>query len=214
LLEDLEWLGFRADVGPVRQSDADGRAACEAAFARLRADGLVYGCDCSRSTFSAWARDAGRPWAGPGCPGACQSRDLAGPVLRVALGDGGETWTDARLGPASADVAQAGDLPIRDRHGDWTYGFCVVVDDLRQGVGLVVRGEDLRHATGSQIRLARVLGRTVPPTFLHHPLIHRPDGRKLSKSSGDTGVRDLRAAGHTPADVIAMAAAATGWADS
>jgi glutamyl/glutaminyl-tRNA synthetase len=129
----------------------------------------------------------------------------------VALGDGTESWVDALHGPSTAEVARTGDLPVRDRHGDWTYGFCVVVDDLRQGIDLVVRGDDLCDATGGQIRLARVLGRTAPPVFLHHPLIHRPDGRKLSKSSGDTGVRDLRGAGHAPAEVIAMAAAATGW---
>jgi glutamyl-tRNA synthetase/glutamyl-Q tRNA(Asp) synthetase len=132
-------------------------------------------------------------------------------VLRVALGDGEESWLDAVHGSSSAEVAPAGDLPIRDRHGDWTYGLCVVVDDLRQGIDLVVRGDDLRHATPDQIRLGRVLGRPAAPVFLHHPLILRPDGSKLSKSSGDTGVRELRAAGHSPAEVIAMAAAATGW---
>jgi glutamyl/glutaminyl-tRNA synthetase len=51
----------------------------------------------------------------------------------------------------------------------------------------------------------------VPPAFLHHPLITRPDGRKLSKSSGDTAVRELREAGRTAEDVIAAAAAASGW---
>ena len=104
-----------------------------------------------------------------------------------------------------------GDLPIRDRHGNWTYGFCVVVDDLRQGVDLVVRGRDLLEATPSQIRLGRLLGRDVPPAFQHHPLVRRPDGRKLSKSSGDTAVRELRAAGQASDEVIAAAASASGW---
>ena len=92
------------------------------------------------------------------------------------------------------DVAANGDLPVLDRHGNWTYGFCVVVDDLRQGVDLVVRGEDLLEATAAQIRLGRALGRGAPPAFAHHPLVRRPDGSKLSKSAGDTGVRELRAA--------------------
>ena len=181
------------------------------ALGRLRADDLVYGCDCTRSTFAAWAAANGRAWAGPGCPGGCRARDLDGPVLRVALGDGSEAWSDGLAGPCRADVAESGDLPIRDRHGNWTYGFCVVVDDARQGVDLVVRGRDLLEATANQIRLARVLGRDGPPTFAHHPLITRPDGSKLSKSSGDTGVRELRAAGRSPAELIAMAAAATGY---
>ena len=132
-------------------------------------------------------------------------------MLRVALGDGSEAWTDGALGPRSGDVAPAGDLPIRDRHGNWTYGFCVVVDDLRQGIDLVVRGEDLLDATAAQIRLGRILGRAAPPTFLHHPLVRRSDGRKLSKSAGDTGVRELRATGQTADEVTNLAAMATGW---
>jgi glutamyl-Q tRNA(Asp) synthetase len=211
LLEDLEWLGFVADAGPVRQSDADASAAYEAACDRLRRDGLVYGCDCSRSTFAAWARDHDRAWVGPGCPSSCRDRRVDGPVVRVALGDGRESWADLAAGARESDVAPAGDLPIRDRHGNWTYGFCVVVDDTRHGIDLVVRGEDLLPATASQIRLARVLDRETPPTFLHHPLIRRSDGSKLSKSAGDTGVRELRAAGHTAAQILGSASALTGF---
>jgi glutamyl/glutaminyl-tRNA synthetase len=195
LLEDLAWLGFRADLGPVRQSDPHALAAYDAAFARLRSDELVYGCDCTRSTFAAWAADRGRPWTGIGCPGGCRERRLDGPAIRVALGAGGESWMDELVGPCRDEVAPAGDLPVRDRHGNWTYAFCVVVDDARQGVDLVVRGMDLLHATAAQIRLARRLGRETPARFAHHRLIRRLDGSKLSKSSGDTGVRELRAAG-------------------
>jgi len=208
VLEDLDWLGFVPDVGPVRQTDPDTVSAFEAALAGLRARGVVYG-DCARSTFTAWARSAGRPWSGPGCPGSCRSRGLgdAAPTLRVALGDGAESWNDALLGPSEGPIAPAGDLVVRDRHGNWTYGFCVVVDDLRHGIGLVVRGRDLLPATPAQIRLGRHVGRDAPPAFLHHPLIRRPDGSKLSKSSADTGVRELRAAGHDPVEVFALVAA-------
>jgi glutamyl/glutaminyl-tRNA synthetase len=212
LLEDLDWLGFTPDEGPFRQSHGDAQRAYADAFARLRADGLVYGCDCTRSRFAAWPRTAaGRPWVGPGCPGGCRERGLDGPVLRVLLGGGSESWADVAVGRSEAPVAPAGDLPIRDRHGNWTYGFCVVVDDLRQDIDLVVRGADLMADTPRQIRLARVLGRSSPPTFLHHPLVRRPDGSKLSKSAGDTGVRELRAAGVSAAEVIARAASATGF---
>ena len=211
LLEDLEWLGFRPDAGPVRQSDADAQLAYSESRDRLTAAGLVYACDCTRSTFGAWAAAHGTAWSGPGCPGDCRRRDVSEPVLRVALGGGSEGWMDALVGPCQADVAPSGDLPIRDRHGNWTYGFCVVVDDLRQGIDLVVRGRDLLEATATQIRLARTLGHDTPPTFLHHPLIRRPDGSKLSKSAGDTGVRELRAAGVPAAEVMERASAATGF---
>jgi glutamyl/glutaminyl-tRNA synthetase len=209
LLDDLEWLGFQADLGPVRQSDDEGPY--RDALAALHAQGLVYGCDCSRATFDAWAQDTESLWSGPGCPGACSVRGLAGPVLRVALGGGQESWMDGVVGPCAGDVATSGDLPIRDRQGNWTYGFSVVVDDLHQGIDLVIRGRDLLEATPAQIRLARLLGRSAPPIFHHHPLIRRRDGLKLSKASGDTGVRELRAAGRSAADVIAAAAEGSGW---
>lgn len=211
LLEDLAWLGFVPDAGPVRQSDPDARVAYAAAAERLRAGGLIYGCDCTRATFSHWQADHGAAWPGIGCPGGCRERGLDGPVLRAALGAGRETWMDGLLGPCSGEVPVAGDLPVRDRHGQWTYGFCVVVDDQRQGVDLVIRGRDLLHATPAQIRLGRLLDRAAPPTFVHHPLIRRPDGAKLSKSSGDTGVRELRAVGASPAEVRAMAAEGAAW---
>ncbi|MFL5677314.1 MAG: glutamate--tRNA ligase family protein [Chloroflexota bacterium] len=211
LLEDLEWLGFVADEGPVRQSDDDGPY--DDAVDRLRGDGLVYGCDCSRTTFETWAHDHDRRWHGPGCPGGCRARSLDGPVLRVALGGGSEAWMDLLVGPCSDEVAADGDLPIRDRDGNWTYAFSVVVDDLRQDVDLIVRGRDLLGATAVQIRLARSLGRVAPPTFAHHPLVRGADGRKLSKADGATGVRDLRAAGMSPQEVIDLAAAAAGPRD-
>ncbi len=129
------------------------------------------------------------------------------------LGAGLETWDDRLLGRQSGDPSGHGDPPIRDRHGNWTYGFAVVVDDLRQSISLVVRGEDLVDATPAQIRLGRLLGRAEPPAFAHHPLIRKPGGAKLSKADGDTGVRDLRAAGRTAAAVIGAAAAAVGLTD-
>lgn len=211
LLEDLEWLGFRADLGPVRQTDADAQIAYETSLALLRTAGLAYGCDCTRSTFARWAGEHGRAWSGPGCPGTCRERGVTGPVVRVALGGGSETWTDRLAGQREGEVAPNGDLPARDRHGNWSYGFCVVVDDLRQGVDLVVRGEDLLDATAAHIRLGQRLGRANPPAFAHHPLVRRPDGSKLSKSAGDTGVRELRQSGGSPDDVIALAAQMTGF---
>lgn len=211
ILEDLAWLGFVPDAGPVRQRDTP--EPYDAAVERLRGDGLVYGCDCSRSTFAAWAAEHRDPWPGPGCPGGCRDRGLSGDrelTLRVVLGAGEESWTDRCLGLRAGGPAATGDPAVRDRHGNWTYGFCVVVDDLRQSISLVVRGEDLADTTPAQIRLGRLLGRSEPPIFAHHPLIRKPSGAKLSKADGDTGVRELRAAGHSAAQVISAAATAVG----
>jgi len=188
-------------------------AAYEAALASLRALDVVYACACTRATFAAWAKEHGRDWRGPGCPSACREQALPeGPdvSLRVALGEGTEPFDDLRLGRQTGDPAANGDLVVRDRERNWSYAFAVVVDDLRQAVDLVVRGEDLLDETARQIRLGRLLGRETPPTYLHHPLIRKPSGAKLSKSDHDTGVRDLRAAGRSANDVREQAAR-LGW---
>lgn len=225
LLEDLEWLGFAPDrpaiaelrSGPSDLRQSDRGEVYAAAVERLRERDLVYACDCTRSTFAAWAHDHRRPWSGPGCPGSCSERrleDRQGVGLRVRLGGGSEAFDDLRLGPREAVAAADGDLLVRDRHGNWTYHLCVVVDDARHGVDLVVRGEDLLDATARQLRLARFLGRDRMPGFLHHPLARKPGGAKLSKADGDTGVRELRAEGRTAAQVIGAAAAAVGLPSS
>jgi glutamyl/glutaminyl-tRNA synthetase len=213
LVEDLAWLGFEADERAVRQSDDD--EAYGSALERLTVDGRIYGCTCSRSTFAEWAAEHPRPWHGPGCPGDCRRRGEGGPTLRVALGGGSERWMDELIGPCADEVAgEGGDLPVRDRDANWTYGFAVTVDDMRQSVDLVVRGRDLLSATAAQIRLARLLGRETAPTFAHHRLVRRPDGSKLSKADGDTSIRDLRALGRRPAELIGEAAAAVGLIDA
>jgi glutamyl-Q tRNA(Asp) synthetase len=225
LLDDLDRLGLLADepstdelrAGPSSYRQSDNGAVYAAALDRLPSVAEVYACDCSRATFAAWRSDHGASWAGSGCPGGCRARGLesrAGLTLRVAVGDGDEGWDDRLFGPGSGPVAPDGDLPVRDRNGNWTYGFCVVVDDLRHGVDLVVRGEDLVDATPAQIRLGRLLGRQTPPTFAHHPLIRRPDGSKLSKADGATALGQLLDAGRTADELFGDAASAVGLLDA
>jgi glutamyl/glutaminyl-tRNA synthetase len=114
-----------------------------------------------------------------------------------------ERFLDLRLGAQEQRPSdQCGDLLARDRDGNWTYQFAATVDDYLQDVTLVIRGVDLLASTGRQIQLARLLGRAEPPAFLHHPLIMKSPEQKLSKSDGDTGIRELRARGWTPARVI------------
>ena len=221
LLDDLERLGlvpdeptiaaFRSGPTPYRQSDA--RPVYAAALARLRDQGLVYACDCARSTFAAWEADHGRAWRGIGCPGDCRARSLpedGRTGLRVAVGAGSERWVDLLAGPLADEPARDGDLLVRDRVGNWTYAFCVVVDDARHGIDLVTRGRDLLDATPVQLRLARLLGRETPPRYLHHPLVRHASGRKLSKADGDTAVGALLDAGRTPPELFGLAARLAG----
>ena len=208
LLEDLDWLGFEADAGRgpvVRQSDRGARYAD--ALEQLRARHHVYACACSR-------KDIG----GERYPNTCRHASLEERPdrgLRVAIDPDEETFVDALRGRVcQSPASDSGDLLLRDRDGHWTYQFAVTVDDMHDGITLGIRGADLMSSTGRQMRLARMLGRTSPPEFLHHPLILKPSGEKLSKSSGDTGVRQLRTAGLTPAEVIGRAAAAVGLLDA
>jgi glutamyl/glutaminyl-tRNA synthetase len=196
ILEDLAWLGFTADAPFVRQSERT--AIYEAALDSLRQRGLVYACACSRADL-----DAGR------YPGTCADTHLAeapGLGIRIRFEPSIERFGDLRLDAQTQQPsAQCGDLLARDREGNWTYQFATVVDDWQQGVNLVVRGEDLLGSTGRQIQLARLLGRSEPPRFLHHRLLMKSPTQKLSKSDGDTGVRDLRAKGWSRRDILAAA---------
>ncbi len=74
----------------------------------------------------------------------------------------------------------------------------------------MIRGRDLLHATAAQIRLGRLLGREAPALFLHHPLVRKASGAKLSKADGDTSVRSLLEAGRNPAALFGLAARLAG----
>lgn len=205
--EDLAWLGFTPDAEVPRQSERGDRYA--EALAQLEARGLAYACDCSRRDLAAAAGDIFNEETR--YTGRCRARALdptSTPARRVVMEPGVESFNDLALGPQAQDPStQCGDLLIRDRLGNWTYQFCVTVDDWDQGVNLIVRGADLLASTGRQLRLARMIGRAEPPTFMHHPLIRKTGGAKLSKSDRDTGVRELRRAGMTAEQVRAMAEA-------
>jgi glutamyl-Q tRNA(Asp) synthetase len=208
---DLAWLGLTPDntaldlPSPLRQP-AD-RVAYGEALAHLEATGTVYRCRCSRREIAA-QRGPQHPdgWY----PGTCRSAQVPASdtvALRVQLDDTIEEFIDLRHGRQSQRPAQqCGDLLIRDRHGQWTYQFAVVVDDIAQGIDVVIRGDDLLDSTGRQLRLRRMLGQDTPPLYLHHALVLRPDGSKLSKSLGDTALHELRAAGASAAAVLGEAA--------
>ena len=208
ILDDLDWLGYQPDIFPTeafragrcdgRQSDRD--AVYREAVNELASHGLVYACDCTRRDIEQQSQrtDGDELWYS----GRCRDRGLPladGVGWRVRFEPGLERFGDELLGLREQDPSlQCGDMLIRDRLGNWTYQFAVTVDDYRQGIDFVIRGVDLLSSTGRQIRLARLLGRDRPARFLHHPLIMKSPDQKLSKSDGDTGIRDLRDLGWTP----------------
>ncbi len=221
LLEDLEWLGFLPDFGlpaefragacAYRQSDCEQHYAH--ALAELRAQGLVYACDCSRKRILARTGQADTDELR--YDGFCRDRgleDAPGRSLRLQLADRTVHFQDLILGPQVQQPAlEIGDVAIRDNHGHWTYQFAVVVDDLRQGINLIVRGLDILSSTGRQILIAEALGQQRQPFYLHHPLLTDASGRKLSKRDFDADIHALQQQGVEPSVVIAAAAYRAGW---
>lgn len=228
LLDDLDWLGFAPDIGSTdsfrasrhagahaqphaqRQSDNDARYA--SALASLAARGLTYVCTCTRREIARHAPRA--PGEEPRYPGTCrdaQHAETESLARRVRMADGDARFEDGRLGPMrQAPAEQCGDVLVRDRHGQWTYQFAVVVDDMAHGVDVVIRGEDLLASTGRQLRLAAMLGRERPMHWWHHPLLVHADGTKLSKANHDTSIRERRAAGAHAAGLLGEAAFLSG----
>lgn len=210
LRTDLAWLGFAPARGgrwSVQSQQADRYSI---ALERLRSQGLIYACRCSRKVIEF------DPEAAEGrYPGNCRDLGLLESdefSLRIRLPDESVQFHDARHGWQSHRPSrQCGDFVVRDRRGNWTYQFAVVVDDMEDGVDWIIRGDDLLASTGRQLLLARLLGRTQPLSFYHHPLILNPDGTKLSKSEAAAPIGQLREEGVSPGEVLARAARLCGF---
>lgn len=206
ILEDLRWLGLDTSLPVSRQRDHDERY--QSAARRLAASELTFYCDCTRRMLA--EGEGQQEGERLRYPGSCRTRGLSGGTgraLRLRVEPGEERFEDLRLGPMTQDpAAQAGDFVLRDGAGQWTYQHCVVADDLAEEITLVIRGEDILGSTGRQLRLARLLGRTEPPRYLHHSLVTDGAGRKLSKKDLAKSLGDLRREGWTPERVLGEAA--------
>jgi glutamyl-tRNA synthetase len=213
-LADLAALGLDWDGEVVRQSDRFDRY--EAAIDRLAADGLVYPCYCTRREVQAAVSAPHGPSPEGAYPGTCRHLTAAERAAREA--DGRRASWRVRAAGARVEVVDrlhgriAGvidDFVVRRADGAPAYQVAVVVDDHDQGVGEVVRGDDLLDTTPRQVWLARRLGLTVP-AYAHVPLVLGPDGRRLAKRHGAVTLADLRAAGVEPPDLLAAMAASLG----
>ena len=223
ILADLDWLGLLARAtaesvmarpSPFRQSDNPGRY--QAALERMASLAPVYACTCSRKQIQAVV---GELATGEELryPGTCRRRGSAigpGRGIRVVMPEIIIGFDDLRLGHQTQQPSQqCGDLLLKDSTGNWTYQFSVVVDDMADGIDLVIRGEDLIDSTGRQIVVGNLLGRATPARYLHHPLMLADNGAKLSKRDGAPGLDELRARGESPEEVLGRAAYATGLID-
>jgi glutamyl-Q tRNA(Asp) synthetase len=226
IYEDLAWLGIGWELPVRRQSEhlAEYRDALE----KLASQGLVYPGFESRAEIAKLVaqREAAAPWprdpdGAPLYPGAAKllSSDQrerlresgAAYALRLDMaaacaraGDLG--WIESGEGPGGEAGAVAarpeawGDVILARKETPTSYHLSVVIDDALQGVSEVVRGQDLFWSTSVHRLLQSLLG-LPQPAYRHHRLILDGAGRKLSKSTEATGLRELRAAGATPGDI-------------
>jgi glutamyl-Q tRNA(Asp) synthetase len=229
IYEDLGWLGLAWEEPVRRQSRhlSEYREALE----KLSAQGLVYPSFESRAEIASLAaqRAAHAPWprdpdGAPLYPGAAK---LLSPLERARLLESGAPyalrldmaaacargdklgWIEYGQGPdgeTGAVVARPqawGDVILARKETPTSYHLSVVIDDALQGVTEVVRGEDLFWSTSVHRLLQQLLG--LPrPGYRHHRLVVDGAGRKLSKSTEATGLRELRAGGATPAEIRRM----------
>ena len=226
ILEDLTWLGLSWD-GPVRvQSEhlPDYRAVLDGLARR----GLVYPCFCTRTEI---LREVDRaasaphgPDGAPLYPGTCRRLSSDERGARIAAGaphalrldmaralaavPAGLSFEEEGAGVLACAPAQFGDVVLARKDAPASYHLCVTHDDALQGVTLVTRGVDLKPATHLH-RLLQALNGWPAPRYAHHPLLTDASGRRLAKRDRAATLRDLRAAGATPADVRACA----GWPD-
>jgi len=218
-VELLRWLGMDWDAGPVVQS-ADPEP-YHAAMERLAGAGRVYPCALTRSEVEAAmsaphegdegvsrASAATRPAERP------EAFDDAGTNWRFVVEPGEVRVDDRFMGPCAIDVSSdAGDFVVWTKRGQPSYQLAVVVDDARQGVREVVRGNDLLGSAARQRLLWSALGLGEPPGQTHLPLVRGADGRRLAKRHGDTRLTSYREAGVPAAAVIGLVAHWSGVLD-
>jgi len=187
ILRQLADCGLVPDEEPVWQSRRG--TLYQSALDQLVSEGLAYPCACSRKDIEQALAAQGHPRARHAelvYPGTCRSGLGGRPARawRFRTAPGLVGWQDRRLGPQRQDVArEVGDFVLKRADGPWAYQLAVVVDDARQGITQIVRGEDLADNTARQILLQQAL-RLPTPGYLHTALVLGPNGEKLSKQNG------------------------------
>ncbi|MDI4665553.1 glutamate--tRNA ligase [Xanthobacter autotrophicus] len=203
IIEGLEWLGISWDGEPIYQFARAERH--RAAVEEMLAKGNAYPCYATPQELDEMrelARKEGRP---PRYDGRWRDRDPAerptdrAPVIRLRAPQDGETVIDDMVqGTVTFPNKDLDDLVLLRSDGTPTYMLAVVVDDHDMGVTHVIRGDDHLTNAARQTQIYRALGWEVP-RMAHIPLIHGPDGAKLSKRHGALGVDAYRDMGYLPA---------------
>src|SRR4051794_34589019 len=203
ILDALGWLGLDWDMGPVSQASLAERHA--EALEKLLDSGAAYRDSATAKEVEAWKAEHG---AGRGYRG--KSVDEPDAAVRLRVPDEGDTVVDDLIrGPVSFPNRSYDDFVIARGDGSVLYNFAVAVDDAEMGITEVVRGDDHLSNTPKQLLVLAALGHRAP-RYAHLPLLHGPDGKKLSKRHGAASVQELRDAGYLPA-AVRIYLALLGW---
>ena len=173
-------------------------------------DGLRWlGLDWDEGPISQWERRERHAQAVDHLLGSGAAYEDEGAVRFRVPREGEITFHDVILGDVTNPYAAIKDFVIRRSDGSPLYNLAVAVDDLDMGITHVVRGEDHLSNTPRQVMILRALG-AEPPAYAHLPLLHGPDGKKLSKRHGAASVEGLREAGYLP-EAVRNYVALLGW---
>ena len=214
-IEDLRFLGFDWDEGPLYQSQRT--EIYQKAFDELSRMGLVYPCFCTRAQLhAAIAPNLGdhEPVYSRACAGLTQEEiaermNTRKPAMRMRVPDEIVSFEDEHFGRISENLATgSGDYIIRRSDGLFGYQLAVVIDDALSGVTEIVRGRDILFSTPRQIHLQRTLGFDTP-RYAHIPLLMDANGRRLAKRDKDLDLTALSKI-MTPEQILGMLACSAG----
>jgi glutamyl-tRNA synthetase len=193
ILDALRWLELDWDDGPISQAERADRH--REALEKLLDEDKAYYSLATAETVKAHKQQTNLGFRGEPAPSGAD-----GAAVRLRVPDGITLVHDEIRGEVSFDNKVQDDLVIARADGSVLYNFAVAVDDADMGITHVVRGDDHLSNTPKQLLVMEALGVT-PPRYAHLPLLHGPDGKKLSKRHGAASVQELRDAGYLPAAV-------------
>jgi glutamyl-tRNA synthetase len=203
ILDALNWLGIDWDEGPISQVSHEARH--REVVEDLLARGLAYRTTATADDVRAYKDEHG---ADKGYRGTDEGEG----AIRLHVPDGEIVVHDLIRGDTTFQNVHMDDPVIARADGRPLYNLAVAVDDIDAEITHVIRGEDHLSNTPKQLLVYSALGKE-PPIFAHLPLLHGPDGKKLSKRHGAASVQELRDAGYLPEAVINYLAL-LGWGDS
>jgi glutamyl-tRNA synthetase len=193
ILDALRWLELDWNDGPISQYERADRH--REALDQLLESGAAYRDSATSEDVAAWKKQHGnRGYRG-------NPTEDPGAAVRLKLPDEGDTIvTDDIRGEVRFPNESQDDFVVARGDGSVLYNFAVAVDDADMTITHVIRGDDHLSNTPKQLLVMDALG-VAPPRYAHLPLLHGPDGKKLSKRHGAASVQELRDAGYLPAAV-------------